>query len=183
MTDPQYTREEVEEILARAARREEGGLAHGDLLAAAQEAGLDPEAVEEAARAVVTSRELREARDRRRSRRRRKFFDHLRAYLVVNAALFAFDFWPDGAIGWAIWPLVGWGIGLAFDAMNRLGPEDPDVAERLDQRELRKLRKLRGKSRGFDFRLGPNVRVQVDVPEEGEPIEASRHGDRRGREG
>lgn len=172
MPEKRYTRREVEEILARAANQEEDGLAHDDLLAAAREAGLDVASVEEAAQAIVRSRELEEARERRRNRRRRKFFDHLRAFLVVNAALFAFDFLPDQSIGWAFWPLLGWGIGLAFDAMNRLGPEDPDRAERLDQRELRRLQKLRGKSRGLDFRLGPNVQVRVDLPDEREPLSA-----------
>ncbi|HJK97250.1 MAG TPA: 2TM domain-containing protein [Polyangiaceae bacterium LLY-WYZ-14_1] len=168
MGDAKYTRQEVEAILSRATEGERGEMSHDELVAAAREAGIDPSAVERAASEVRDERELTLARERRRSRRRRRFLEHLRAYVVVNAALFGFDFLPNGEIDWAIFPLLGWGIGLAFDAMAKLGPEDPDAAERRDLKELERLRRLRRRRQGerpaLDVKLGPNFQVRVDLP-------------------
>lgn len=186
MVEAKYTRDEVEAILSRAASGERGEMSHDELVEAAREAGIDPGAVEAAATEVREQRQLVVARARRRDRRRRKFFAHLRSYLLVNAALFGIDFLPDGDIGWAFFPLIGWGIGLAFDAMSRLGPEDPDAAEARDLKELERLRRLerrRKGKRGVDFRLGPNFQVRVDLPDDGqeEGVENDRAGSRQAR--
>jgi hypothetical protein len=42
------------------------------------------------------------------------FFIHLAAYLVVNSGLMLFNFLVVPTKLWAIWPLLGWGIGLLF---------------------------------------------------------------------
>jgi hypothetical protein len=46
------------------------------------------------------------------------FLSHLAAYVVVNAFLFFIDYREDRTIDWAYWPLIGWGIGLLFHALN-----------------------------------------------------------------
>jgi hypothetical protein len=45
---------------------------------------------------------------------------HLTVYVVVNLILFSINMIvsPDGL--WFIWPLMGWGIGLAFHALGVL---------------------------------------------------------------
>lgn len=63
--------------------------------------GLDPES-KLRARAVA---QLRERRD---------FFIHLTVYLAVNAMLIGLWLWNDpGEFFWPLFPIVGWGIGLA----------------------------------------------------------------------
>lgn len=80
------------------------------------------------------------------------FRRHLRTYLVmcvffisINALSF------DGGI-WAVWPILGWGIGIVLQALSLYGPladpEDshptkstrgtslPDLEERMELREL-----------------------------------------------
>ena len=52
---------------------------------------------------------------------RKAFLAHLAVYLVVNAVLLAFNAAQTPGAGetrewWAIWPLAGWGIGIAAHA-------------------------------------------------------------------
>ena len=46
---------------------------------------------------------------------------HLTVYVVVNLMLFSINMIasPDGL--WFFWPLMGWGIGLAFHALSVFG--------------------------------------------------------------
>jgi hypothetical protein len=40
------------------------------------------------------------------------FYTHLTIYVIVNGSLLALNLLAGGP-GWAVWPLAGWGIGLA----------------------------------------------------------------------
>ncbi|HYD97418.1 MAG TPA: 2TM domain-containing protein [Noviherbaspirillum sp.] len=45
------------------------------------------------------------------------FFIHLAVYLVVNAGLILFNLLAVPGKVWAVWPLLGWGIGLLFHGL------------------------------------------------------------------
>jgi len=45
---------------------------------------------------------------------RKIFFSHLAAYIVVNAGLILIWWITSGGYPWFVWPLGGWGIGIAF---------------------------------------------------------------------
>ena len=45
----------------------------------------------------------------------REFYTHLVIYLVINGVLSLAN-WFTGPPWWAMWPLFGWGIGLASHA-------------------------------------------------------------------
>ncbi|HEX5261991.1 MAG TPA: 2TM domain-containing protein [Phenylobacterium sp.] len=64
---------------------------------------------------------------------------HLMAYLVVNAGLVAMNLVSSPGYFWAIWPIIGWGLGLAAHgiAVYHFGG---DVRERAVEEELRRLR-------------------------------------------
>jgi hypothetical protein len=40
------------------------------------------------------------------------FYTHLTIYVIVNGTLLALNLLAGGP-AWAVWPLIGWGIGLA----------------------------------------------------------------------
>ncbi|THH40567.1 2TM domain-containing protein [Neolewinella litorea] len=63
------------------------------------------------------------------------FRRHLRTYLVMCAFFIALNLLTIGSIGWAIWPILGWGIGVSMQAMSLYGPlADPeDVHPREEQ--------------------------------------------------
>jgi hypothetical protein len=74
------------------------------------------------------------------------FFSHLASYCIVNAALFLLWRFATGAgYPWFLWPLAGWGIGLAFHFVGvfvlptrRGGWEQREIA-----REMERLRNAR----------------------------------------
>jgi hypothetical protein len=65
----------------------------------------------------AVERERDERRERRHRAARAGFRWHARAYLAVNAVLVLIwlSIWlqRDGAYPWFVYPLIGWGIGLA----------------------------------------------------------------------
>ena len=46
------------------------------------------------------------------------FYTHLIIYIVVIGFLFALNIIRSSNHIWAIWPAVGWGIGVTFHALN-----------------------------------------------------------------
>ena len=46
------------------------------------------------------------------------FYIHLTVYAVVNLILFSINMIVSPASLWFFWPLMGWGIGLAFHALS-----------------------------------------------------------------
>jgi hypothetical protein len=40
------------------------------------------------------------------------FYTHLTIYVIVNGSLLALNLLAGGP-AWAVWPLIGWGLGLA----------------------------------------------------------------------
>lgn len=69
------------------------------------------------------------------------FYVHLTAYILVNA-YFVFLSVRNGGYFWAIWPMAGWGIGLAFHGIGVFGFfNNNSWKNRQIQKELEKRRK------------------------------------------
>jgi hypothetical protein len=45
------------------------------------------------------------------------FYTHLTIYVIVNGSLLALNLLAGGP-AWAVWPLIGWGIGLAAQGIG-----------------------------------------------------------------
>jgi hypothetical protein len=58
---------------------------------------------------------------RRRAHELRSFYQHLVIYVLVNSALAAWNLLTDPDSLWFVYPLGGWGIGLAIHALTTLG--------------------------------------------------------------
>ena len=76
-------------------------------------------------------------------RRKRGLLGHCAAYVIVNGLLVtlwlvlgitsgAWFFWP-------IFPMAGWGIGLAFNAVTAYGPANQPITEAEIQTEIQHL--------------------------------------------
>lgn len=144
-----YSPEEVHAILERALARhqgEPGGITHDDLMETARELGINEHDLQAAIHEHEETWAMEDARERWKQQRKRKFFDHLRTFLIVNAMLAVLDFVTSGGT-WFFWPLFGWGIGLAMDASEAFHPKEKDV-ERGARRLLRKEQKERRKEEG-----------------------------------
>ncbi|WP_437593036.1 2TM domain-containing protein [Sorangium sp. So ce1000] len=128
-----YTEAEVRAILERALRdAQTRDVSHDELVAAAEEIGISRGAIEAASRDIEHVRGEEDARAAILARRRKGFRSHLFSFLVVNAFLFAVDALNPGP-WWFFWPLLAWGLGLAFHARAGLSS---DVSPRQIRREL-----------------------------------------------
>ncbi|HZN20452.1 MAG TPA: 2TM domain-containing protein [Micromonosporaceae bacterium] len=73
-----------------------------------------------------------------RLRKRREFVQHLTVYAVINLALVLI--WlmtTPGGFFWPMFPLIGWGVGIVFHAIDVFGPAQP--TEQKIEREMRRL--------------------------------------------
>lgn len=171
---PTYDDAEVEEILRRALERSGGaaeGLTHAELAEVAAEVGLSADELEHAARSVLAARAQKRERDEaklvldaRKRHRRRGFAQHILTWGVVGTGLAALDYLTGGGIGWALYPIVGWGIGVGLHGVG--------LAFRDDEKEIhaiaRKLRRQRERAakeaerqRGKPKRLSAEVALEV----------------------
>lgn len=77
------------------------------------------------------------------ARRRADFRKSVASYFVVNGFLWCIWWFTQGHDGnfrfppWPVWPMLGWGIGLAFQYFNAYGNSKEDLTEQ----EYRKLKK------------------------------------------
>jgi hypothetical protein len=146
-----YSEREVRAILERALQHERSdGLTHGDLIAAAREAGISGEAVEKAALEIDGWHAQDEARERILARRRAGFFSHLWAFIGVQLFLLALNLMTSPDHLWFVFPLLGWGLGLFFAARHGLSKT---VNDRALAREVSRARWAPGDPR----RVAPAV--------------------------
>ena len=55
---------------------------------------------------------------RKRVRALRDFYMHLATFVVINAFLIVLNLMTSPGDFWAIWPLLGWGVGLASHGLS-----------------------------------------------------------------
>ncbi|WP_339731578.1 2TM domain-containing protein [uncultured Gimesia sp.] len=68
------------------------------------------------------------------------FLIHAGVYVVVNAGLITLNLMRSPEKFWFIWPLAGWGIGLAFHAYKAFGAGSAaNWKEKMIEKEQRKL--------------------------------------------
>ena len=137
---PRYSRDEVEEILRRAAERTHDGgddLTHDELVSAAREAGIDVGAIEVAATELALRREDQRAVGAWDARRKRRFGSHLITFLIVIAGFGLLDLF-FGWVGWSLVIALLWGMGLALHAVSSLRAPTPDQVERVSRKERRR---------------------------------------------
>jgi hypothetical protein len=174
-----FTQEEVNSILSRAVERQSpsaGGLTYEELLDTARQAGISVEAIDAAASEVESGLSITREDEHVRSelaartwRERRGFAIHLTVYAMVMALLGAINWqtWHEGdRVLWVLYPLLGWGIGLAAHftrvTYGRLFP-DPRAEERV-RLELRKReeKRRRRESRGALKQSAKELGVAVE---------------------
>lgn len=89
-------------------------MSHRDLLEMAKELGLDSGTVETAVEQEQKESQKVQERNSRLNRRKAAFKRHLWSYIIVIGALMLINIFTGGS-WWFQWPVLGWGIGLAFN--------------------------------------------------------------------
>ena len=110
----------------------------------------------------------------RRVKKKKGFYKHLQAYVIVNVALFLLTMADSGHYDAFPLPLV-WGIGLAFHYANVFGLPGGRLTDEWEDRETEKeLRKLKN-------RYGES-HPELPAERRGEEFDLDRHLDLRERE-
>ena len=76
---------------------------------------------------------------RRRAGAKLGLYIHAAVYVAVNAFLALVQMQTTPQVHWNLWPLAGWGLGLAIHASVVLLPAS-GLRERMEANELRKLK-------------------------------------------
>jgi hypothetical protein len=86
-----------------------------------------------------TDDQLRQ-RARRRVNQKMGFYIHLAVYVLVNLGLAAINL-ASGGQRWHLWPLAGWGLGLAIHGIVTFASlRGEGVRERMLDKELARLK-------------------------------------------
>jgi hypothetical protein len=144
MAQRSYTRDEMEEILRRAAERTqqaEDGVRHDDLVAAAREVGIDPGAIDEALAELGEEKTVEAAAARWTRDARRAFVSHFSAYAIVMAFLGSLNYLTTPGVPWALRVALAWGMGVAFSARRAILAPSTEQVERLMAREEKRAAK------------------------------------------
>src|SRR5687767_14164910 len=114
----EYEEGDVQEILKRAMHLDAGTQARKDILrASAAELGISDEALAQAELQWLQEKGQRDELQVFMVQRKRAFWEHLTSYVIVNAFLVCINFFTDSNSFWALYPILGWGIGIAFHAI------------------------------------------------------------------
>lgn len=145
--DPITTDEDVDAVLKLALRKQgQGDLALRDrLTAAADELGITPEELRLAEKEYAKEKAERAEFLEFRGKQLRDFREHFFTYVVINTLLVGLNLLTSGRVSWAIWPILGWGIGIAFHAWSSL-----NTGSQSFQDEFRAFRRRRTKKERRD---------------------------------
>jgi hypothetical protein len=148
-TEKTYTPEEVTAIVSSALRRhrDTGSVSYDELKEIGAELGIPPQDLAEAASHLATERDMEQARQKWLARQRLDLRHHVTSYVIVNSFLFMTNAITSPHHWWFYWPLLGWGIGLAFQVRSALFPHPLEV----DKGARKILAKERVMSRLYSF--------------------------------
>lgn len=130
MSEKLYSKQEVDRILRRAmeATSSKGDtLSESEIIRIAEELGIDQNQVRIAMREDASVTQFENAKIIWKKKKKREFYQHLTSYAIVNTFLVGLNVVLIGSISWAIFPILGWGIGLTFDFIESFFPSEEKV--------------------------------------------------------
>ncbi len=139
-----YRQEDVQQILnlAIARQTDAGELTRQQLTEIAIEMGISPSDLQAAEQEWFAKRGEIQEQQVFDQYRRCRFRRSLMKYLIVNAFLVTLNVVTTGGISWAIYVILGWGLGLALDAWKTFQPSPEDYEKSFTQwRRKRRLKK------------------------------------------
>ena len=176
---PTYSQAEVNEIIRRALDKQterEGHLDHDDLVAIADEVGIDRESLERATADLAQTRDSRlsrqdEAKEIAEERRiqLKRFGATLLSHAVMNAVFFTIDTQFFGGV-WFKWPLLGSAIMLTFRLRGVLAPHDKLLRRRRKEERKREREQRRAAFKDLKQRLISEVTGSNDNAKEFEKV-------------
>lgn len=129
-----FRKDDVQQILQRAmAHHQEGEFSEQQLKEMASELGISHHALQVAQQEWWQEREELKQRQVFDAYRHRKLKAHLIPYLAVNTFLILLNLVTCPKHFWAVYPLLGWGLGLGLHASSTYLLKGEKYEEALDQ--------------------------------------------------
>ncbi|MEH2026193.1 2TM domain-containing protein [Nostoc sp.] len=114
-----YDSEDIQQILQIAlAQKQEGEFSHQQLIEMASELNISPQILEKAEQQWLSQRSDQHQQRAFNNVRRQGFTAHLISFLAVNSFLILLNLFTSPSYFWAIFPLLGWGLGLFFHGLG-----------------------------------------------------------------
>ncbi|MDT3739873.1 MAG: 2TM domain-containing protein [Candidatus Kapabacteria bacterium] len=154
MSERVYKSEEIDRILKRAIKSSadySGGITESELLRIASELNISRAEVLGAIRYESENSGFEQAKVLWLTKKKSSFREHLTAYLIINGFLVGMNVLTTGGLNWAIFPILGWGIGLAFDYVESYHPSEEKVEA--GARKLMKTNKWKNLFEHFGTRI------------------------------
>ena len=124
-----YSTEEVNRVIQRALHlKRRIGISQAELLEIGEDLGLDSQMIEAAIAEERAALSREKAEKEWRQSRKFGFHWHLWCFLITNGTLFLINILTPGP-WWFQWPVIGWGIGLAFHFQSVYFPTTRQVEE------------------------------------------------------
>ncbi|MCC5629639.1 2TM domain-containing protein [Nostoc sphaeroides CHAB 2801] len=126
-----YDSEDVQKILQIAlARKQEGGFSREQLIEMASDLGISSDILEATENKWLAQEEEERLRRTFNTFRRRAFKAHLVSFVAVNSFLILLNLITSPSYFWAIFPVLGWGLGLFFHwwSVYQSKSEDYEIA-------------------------------------------------------
>jgi len=116
---PTYSAKDVQAILAEAlAMQTSDKFTHTQLLEMAAEMNISPDLLDQVEKHWRQRQQHHAQEQAQKQKQRRQFRQQLMAYAGVNSGLILLNLATAGTITWAIYPLLGWGLGLLLGGGN-----------------------------------------------------------------
>jgi 2TM domain len=144
MPEEIYRQEDAQQILKLAIARqaEEGELSRTQLFEIAAELNIAPADIQAAELDWIANKGVLQEQESFNLYRRTKFQRGFTKYLIINGFLIALDLLTGGGVGWSLYVVLGWGLGVALDAWKtyQTSGDDYDIAFQR-WRQTRQLKK------------------------------------------
>lgn len=84
-----------------------------------------------------------------RVKKKKEFYQHLASYVIMSGFFFLLNAVTSFGSWWFYWPMMGWGIGLAFHYFDAFGfPGVGEISEEWEQRAIEEELQKMGADRG-----------------------------------
>ncbi len=176
---PTYSQAEVNEIIRRALDKQverEGHLDHDDLVAIADEVGIDRESLERATAELAQTRDGKLSRQdeakeiaEERAFQLKRFGASLLSYAIMNGVLYYVDTRFFGGV-WFKWPLLGSAILLTLRLRHVLAPYDQMSRRRRKEERWREREQKRAARAAWRQRLVADWKTPSDNAKEFEKV-------------
>jgi len=114
-----YNSEEMQQILEVAfKRKQQGEYTREQIIEIASELGVSSESLQAAEKEWLKNNVKVKKEQMSHSQQRKEFKSHLFAFMAINGFLVILNLGVSPGYFWAIYPMLGWGLGLLFHGIK-----------------------------------------------------------------